>query len=435
MTIADPSEGLGRPGGGGLAHRARQSLVASAVSTAAMVLAGVIVARVLGPSGRGEYAVGSIVGVIAGTALVMGVDVWAGRALAQTRDGRSVARVLRWQALIAVAGSAAVGSAATLVTGEAPFGVAVALTTLGTSELIVALAALVAVQRMGLYFGGLATASLGFLAAMIVLAQLDVRSVPIALATFGITRLAGSLFLLVALRHQPQGSGQATLREAVSFGAPAAIGSIATLVAYRADVVVLAALAPTADVGLYAAAAAMTEGLWLIPDALASVLLPHVARSADTHEATARVVRLSSEVLLGGFVGLTLFGGPLVRLVFGSEYSSAADALPALALAAVSLGAWKLLIADLGGRGDTRVRAFSATAGLGAMIAADFLMIPRWGIVGAAYAALLGYSVAALWAGRRWSAATGQPPSRLWIPKVSDLDVLRTALDPRASRR
>jgi O-antigen/teichoic acid export membrane protein len=432
MNVVRAADSPDLTGGPGLARQARQSLAASVTSSAAMALAGVVVARVLGPSGRGEYAVGSIIGVLGGTTLVMGVDVWAARTLAQSRG--SVAKVLGDLLLVAAGGSAALGVGTALVTGQPSFGAGVALISLGTAGLILAFATLVAVPRMGLYLGSQATASVGFLAGVGVMALLGEGSAALALALFGAARVAGALFGLVAIRHRAADPAQTTLREAVRFGAPAAIGSIATLVAYRADVVVLAALAPTADVGLYAAAAAMTEGLWLIPDALASVLLPHVARNEDSHHMTARIIRLSSVILLLGFVALTLVGERLTRLVFGSEYVGAAEALPALALAAVSLGAWKLLIADLGGRGDTRVRAWTALAGLGAMLIADLLLIPRWGIAGASYAALVGYTVAAVWAGRRWSIRTGQPSNLLWRPQVSDLRIMRTALELRGSR-
>src|SRR5207253_961215 len=102
-----------------------------------------------------------------------------------------------------------------------------------------------------------------------------------------------------------------------------------------------------------------------------------------------------------------------------------------LVLAAVLLGAAKLLIADLVARGKNGDRAVAALLGLVVMVAADLALIPAFGIVGAALGSVLGYGASAIYAARAWRAATGEPLRELVGIRRDDLRVLRQAVARR----
>lgn len=71
------------------------------------------------------------------------------------------------------------------------------------------------------------------------------------------------------------------------------------------------------------------------------------------------------------------------------------------------------------------MRARSGLAGLGAMLAFDAILIPPWGLVGASFASLIGYSVAAVICLQAWHARTGEPWRSVLFASRSDLDALR----------
>src|SRR3954468_22571987 len=100
--------------------------------------------------------------------------------------------------------------------------------------------------------------------------------------------------------------------------------------------------------------------------------------------------------------------------------------MPFLAVAAVAGGAWKMLAADLAARDSTRDRLTSASVGLVTMVAADLVLIPAYGITGAAAGAALGYLAATAIVLRVWCTTTGRPASVLIGIRSGDLDALRS---------
>jgi O-antigen/teichoic acid export membrane protein len=91
---------------------------------------------------------------------------------------------------------------------------------------------------------------------------------------------------------------------------------------YRADVLILAALAPAADVAVFAVAYRLIEVGQAAPNILISARQPAVARSAETGEA-GRMVIDTYESFSAGFAILAaalLAVATLVPLIFGSTY-------------------------------------------------------------------------------------------------------------------
>jgi O-antigen/teichoic acid export membrane protein len=189
---------------------------------------------------------------------------------------------------------------------------------------------------------------------------------------------------------------------AVRFGTPGAVGELLNLATLRLDFVLLAMFTTPAVVGLYAVVTSLTELLWLLPDAIAQVVLPHVAARPDSQDTG---LLAAATVAATAFMGavLVIFGRLLLRVVFGSEFVPASVGFPPLVVAAAALGLWKVLSADAVARGDSAIRAKSALCGLVVMLASDVLLIPHHGLRGAAIASAIGYSASALVVARRRS--------------------------------
>ncbi len=122
---------------------------------------------------------------------------------------------------------------------------------------------------------------------------------------------------------------------------------------------------------------------------------------------------------------MSVLAAPLLRFVFGAAYVPGARAVPFLAVAALAGGAWKMLAADLAARHTTRDRLTSATAGLVTMVLADLVLIPTFGITGAAAGAALGYVAAVVIVLRVWCATTRLPGHALIGIRVGDLHTVR----------
>ncbi len=165
-----------------------------------------------------------------------------------------------------------------------------------------------------------------------------------------------------------------------------------------------------AATGVYAAAAKLVTFLCFIPSALTQAIYPYLSRladddSADPRGAAVRSLRYLALISFPAALYLALRAGAVVALVYGAGYGAAAPLLTVLALtlpfvfasypAAVALNAVR------------RERANTATtAGAAAInVAANLILVPLWGPLGAATAFLAtesSQSIARLALLRRW---------------------------------
>jgi len=90
---------------------------------------------------------------------------------------------------------------------------------------------------------------------------------------------------------------------------------------------------------------------------------------------------------------LGLFSYPLIIILFGSSYEGSVPALRLLLPGVVLLAVCKVLASDLGGRGLLVYNSLASLAGLLATILLDLVLIPRWGIYGAAVASSISYTL------------------------------------------
>ena len=161
----------------------------------------------------------------------------------------------------------------------------------------------------------------------------------------------------------------------------------------RIDVLIVAAFLPLREVGLYAVATALAEILWIVPDGVAQVVLPTTAPPDGAH--TARLLRQSSLITLAGGLVLVVVARPAIDIVFGPAFSGAADAVPLLAAASLAGGVWKIVGAEIVGRGTIEPRLTNACLGLVVMVLVDLVAVPALGIGGAALGSACGYALAA----------------------------------------
>ena len=426
-----------------LARDAGAAISTFFIATVFNAIGGILIARLLGPSGRGVYVLCSLAAIAGAICLVAGTDLWATRELARRPTTGLVRRVIRRQAIFAFLAllafgvlAAAIGFVVNAASSDlgpdiaASIGFAVA-----TVAYMLAIAQPLGRRAMGPYAYGILGDALFSLAFVVAFVLFDVRTVAWVLGGVAVGRGAAALMCRWMARRVLQDSHpapadpaqtRAAHRSALVFGIPGAIAALLTLAIYRLDVVVVAVFMSTRSVGLYSAAAAVTEGFSLLPDALSQVLMPHVSADPDRRDVSS-MVRVTMATILAVGIPVAVFGAPLMAFIFGPAFRDGATALPPLVLAVMALAAWKLLVADLAARGDTRNRAISAGVGLTTMIVCDFALVPAFGIVGAGAGAAIGYGIAAVLAAIVWHQATGEPLRTLVGLRAADAATIRAA--------
>jgi O-antigen/teichoic acid export membrane protein len=410
------------------------STAGTAVTRGLGALAGIAIARLLGPGARGDVAILVVLASIASLVGAAGLQFWIIRDVARraTVTRRTVA-VVMWHSVTVLAAALLAGIVLVPllvpdVVGAAALATTVAFAATGAVA-FVWLALPNGARAMGVVSFATAAASAVYLAGALVLLAVDRPSVPLVmgLATAGnLVTIAICASYVIGHREGADGPIDGvvpTWRTGLRFGAAGGAGELVLFGMLRVDFLLVAMFLPAAAVGVYAVATALTELLWVIPDGTAQIALPSAA-SSDA-DALPAVFRIALTLTAVSGVALSLLATPMLRIVFGAAYVPGARAVPFLAVAAFAGGAWKMLAADLAARHSTRDRLTSATAGLVTMVVADLVLIPAFGIAGAAAGAAVGYLVAAAIVLRVWSATTGRPTRVLIGIRTGDLDELR----------
>lgn len=154
----------------------------------------------------------------------------------------------------------------------------------------------------------------------------------------------------------------------------------------------------TAEIGNYFAAERIVATACLLPGFLAIAALPVFSRPEDAgHKAT--IHRLRRELFMAGCLAglaLNLFGSPLIALIYGAKFHEAARPLGwlGLALPFMFINHFSLiaLIADK----RSWHAAFAATTAFALNVLVDWLLIPRFGIFGAAAGAVTAQATVSL---------------------------------------
>jgi O-antigen/teichoic acid export membrane protein len=196
-------------------------------------------------------------------------------------------------------------------------------------------------------------------------------------------------------------------------------GVAATLNDLLGPLVISLFLAP-AKLGLYVVALALTSIVTLVGWSVTLVALPAVARLGPGRERSAAVARYVRLTLLGAAAvtaPLVAFAPPLVRLVFGDAFDGAAQVSRILLVAAVVLTTNHVLQAVLKGLGRPLEAGVGEALALGATFAGLAVLLPWLGLVGAAVTALCAYLVSSLWLATRVGHALGLNPARLFLAR------------------
>ncbi len=355
---------------------------------------GVLTARMLGPAGKGRLSVALVIATLLGTAATLGLEFWTARQVARDATGvRSV--ILRH--LWATAGFSLVAASIAYVSLPSTDR-AIVVSAAGFVVAWVASMLLLAVANgrrrfdlMGLGMGG---GSALYVVVLLAAWMAGWKTVGVVVAAAALANAAAAAPCLGLLRKLSGGGGIDAHRAALRLGVPAMLGEVLTYSTFRIDVALVAAFLPASRVGLYAVASAVAELLLVVPDALAQVILPRAAMDL----AGRRILLLVSMVsMVIAAVLMAVLADPLLGVLFGDAYGGAATPLRLLLPGVIAVGVWKLIGADLAGRGRTIPRATSAFGSLAVLVVGDVIWLDHGGGLGAAaLTSTLAYGVAAV---------------------------------------
>jgi len=408
---------------------------AQVIGNAGFFAAVLILARGLGPAGRGAVAFFIVTTMV--TARAAGIGVREATTVFAARDPLKRPVLLSNLALASVAsgalGGVLVSGALALLAGVRPAGIGPAeLAALGLGVVAVALvdggySFLLGCSRFRLQ--GLVTASSSWVYAAALLALwagggITVTSAAIAW-TAGLWLRALFVFWSCARFNGLGRPSLSLLRESIAFGCRAWIGSLARFANFRADQVLMGFIASEATLGIYAVAVNASEILLYFPEATAMALLPAIVRAEPERRAeqALRAFRSLALITVGSIAVAVVVGAPLLPVIFGSKFAGSTG--PFLWLLPGAIG-----YAALGVFSNTLMPSSPGLSSFGAFVALvvgfglDVLLIPPFGASGAAAAASAAFLLGGATALLAYRSRTPFAWRSLLIPRQGDLDFL-----------
>lgn len=379
-----------------------------------LVLFTLLVARRLGAAGFGQYAFVASSVVLANVVTTFGTDTLLIRDVARTRSAADP--VLPAALWIQLALSVAIifivmfgsGLIPNQMSGAAPSLVLYCLSLLPLAFYGVFTAVLRAHERMDLLLRlGVMTALLQLGGAWLAL-TIDARLEPLMLALVathvGAALLAAALcrrfipdFIIIRW-HAPLQAVRETARRAW----PLALLSILALIYQRLGVLMLALTASNTHTGWFTAATRVVEPLKIVHFAVLGALFPALTLldgdggwgldGSVSKRTAAQLFRKSFLVLigLGALAAFAIFvaRGPLVALLYGSDYSPAVPILGVVVWGLIPYTISASLSLRLITQGRDRQVLRATTFGLLAALVLNAWLIPRYAALGAAWALL-----------------------------------------------
>ncbi len=386
--------------------RVGRAVILSYAGHAIGLASGILVARLLGPSGKGALSL--FVEAVYGLVMIAGLGVGDGQLYVVSRNRKQLvhfmpnARLLS-AALGLVGGLLVYGGTSTL---RLPPAAGWDRATLASAILVSPVMLLQVFQRQyllatGRYAGAKAQSVVSMLLPLLAYGALGllhladwrffVRAFTLVQALWVV-----AVEFVIARRDGPQAAPSLRFLQASwGFGVRQYGTGVVRYLTARIDFFLVASALGNQALGIYSVAVALSEIASRMTHEIGTILFPEFASGRLAPGHGARVFRKT--LLVAGLAGLTtaVLGGFLVEGLFGREFSSATRVLRVLLLGTVAWSTIEVTQPHTSARGrpELGMLYYGLAAALDVML--NMVLLPRWGILGASVAAVASYLLAA----------------------------------------
>lgn len=195
------------------------------------------------------------------------------------------------------------------------------------------------------------------------------------------------------------GRSRTHVRELVRFSAPLVVAGILGQLLTRTDTIMLGALSDSYQVGMYNAARPLAGGILIVLSAFGFLYLPMMSRlDADAkRERMDRIYKTTTKwifiITFPAFLTFVFFPADVLRVFFGPEYTAGAPALVVLSMGFFVNAVLGRNRETLSALGLTTYLLGSNALAFTTNVVANFLLIPAYGLVGAAMASAASFLV------------------------------------------
>ncbi|PAV11741.1 hypothetical protein ASJ81_09280 [Methanosarcina spelaei] len=217
------------------------------------------------------------------------------------------------------------------------------------------------------------------------------------------------------------------IKRMVSLGSIYAFSLFILNLNYRVDIIILEHLSNVAEIGQYTIGVGFAELLWQLPAAFGLVIFAYSANAKDSDKFSqdiAKMVRIIFPIVFIGSVFLYFASGYIIPFLYGEEYIPSIKMLKILLPGIVMMSFFKIINMDLAGRGkpDVTIKLFLPAVLINIVL--NIILIPDFGGCGAALASTISYTLASISILYYYMKITQLSLSDIFICKKSDINFL-----------
>lgn len=208
---------------------------------------------------------------------------------------------------------------------------------------------------------------------------------------------AFSLYYLLRKDSESPENVKAYTYKSISFGLKSYLSNTLAFINYKADLFMVNLFLGPSSTGIYVVSIQLAEKLWLISQAVSTVLYPRLSELSGDEVKKSQITPLISRcvfaVTLLGAIALALLGALIIYYAFGYEFRGAFQPMLVLLPGIVCGASSRVLSNDIASRGKPEINMYLGIVVVSVNIISNLVLIPKYGMLGAALSTTIAYSL------------------------------------------
>ena len=223
--------------------------------------------------------------------------------------------------------------------------------------------------------------------------------------------------------------GKSQVQLLLSFAGIAYIGAIAQFLNYRIDLWFVDYFVGVKQLGIYALASNLSQMLWILPQSIAGIIMPHTSSGTDgmldrTIIISKVVIVICIVILIVSYFIIT----DVVVLLYGANFAESGYIFLILMIGVIPFCMSVLYGSFLSGIKRVDITSYSAVIGVIATLVLDLFLIPKHGAIGAGIASSISYLVSTFYLVYKMSSISERRIKDLIFLNGDDLGFLKSMI-------
>ncbi|MDP9326101.1 MAG: oligosaccharide flippase family protein, partial [Candidatus Dormibacteraeota bacterium] len=253
--------------------------------------------------------------------------------------------------------------------------------------------------RYGVMMAFYVLANLLQLVVVVALGLAGWRSAELFVVVYGLSSVVALVVVQLAaplhLRFSPGALSWSLMLGTLRFNRWILLQSVFFAVWYSADLLVVGRIVSSSAAGNYGTAKTFALALSLAPGAIATIMLPQVARlpPQSVTRYLLRSLAFAAAVTVPPALALAMLGRPLILLLFGGKYADASQPLVVLAIGMTAYGFYFVLGSLWIGLGRPLIDMLATGTGMMTTVVLAVILVPEHALAGGAIAFTAGSTI------------------------------------------